>query len=99
MRGAHTGGGLPCSFSGSAGAGRAPVVGFLWKPFDGHDLLSRPVLTTARLGRELFEDTALLRLNSSIVGDDATDFSALSRGALSEAASLYRGAFIDGFYR
>lgn len=52
-----------------------------------------------QVGEEVFLGTAPLRLNPQLVSFDVAEFEgAVARGALAEAAALYRGPFLDGFH-
>lgn len=52
-----------------------------------------------QVGEDAFVGTDPLRLNPHLVAFDVDEFeSAIARGALAEAAALYRGPFLDGFH-
>ncbi len=52
-----------------------------------------------QVGEDAFLGTDPLRLNPQLVAFDVDEFEeAVARGALAEAAALYRGPFLDGFH-
>ena len=90
--------------AGDRGLSRAKLVSLLWP--DSDEEKARRVLaqTLYSLRRDLAVDDLVvggteLRLNPAVITSDFADFvAALDRGALAEAAALYEGPFLDGFY-
>jgi len=89
--------------AGERGLSRDKVIGYLWPespPEKARHALEQVLYALRQsLGDALFLGTNPLRLNPEIMAADVTAFeSAIERGALTEAVSLYRGPFLDGFY-
>src|SRR4029434_1496770 len=51
------------------------------------------------VGDTVFDGTNPIRLNPIVVGSDSREFEqGFARGALADAAELYRGPFLEGFF-
>ena len=89
---------------GDRGISRDKLLALLWS--EGEPDKSRHALTQSlyhirkALGVEkLFLSGADVRLNPGVLASDVADFQrAVADQRLAEAAGLYRGAFLDGFY-
>ena len=90
--------------AGSRGVTREKLIAALWPDADeeqGRKLLTQALYT---LRRDLGDEDAItglkeLRLDQDRVTTDVGQFaSAIAEGALERAASLYGGAFLDGFH-
>lgn len=90
--------------AGIRGASRDRVLSLLWsesEPEKGRQALTQALYHTRRtLGADdLVRATADLSLNPSVLSSDLGDFQdALARGDWREAAELYTGPFLDGFF-
>jgi DNA-binding SARP family transcriptional activator len=90
--------------AGDAGLRRDKLIARLWSesPADNARHALEQLLYSTR--RQFppdgpFDGVDPLRLDPEIIGSDIQEFeSALGRGALGEAAGLYRGPFLDGFF-
>jgi TolB-like protein/DNA-binding SARP family transcriptional activator/Flp pilus assembly protein TadD len=90
--------------SGRTGVSRDKIVAYLWPEADSDH--ARGLLKQAcyALRRDLhqphlFIGVTQLRLNSQVMASDVQAFeTALERGDQAEAAELYTGPFLDGFY-
>lgn len=83
---------------------REKLVGYLWPEADsdrGRNLLnvSTYVLRASLSDSALISEGEDLRLNADLVRSDAADFeAAIERNDLEQAATLYSGPFLDGFF-
>jgi DNA-binding SARP family transcriptional activator len=89
--------------AGDRGLSRDKLLGFLWaeSPPDSarHKLEQALYMLRRQLGEGLFQGTDPLRLNAEILTADITEFErAIGQGEFAQAAALYRGPFLDGFY-
>jgi DNA-binding SARP family transcriptional activator len=90
--------------SGELGLSRDKLLLYLWPDSDEEHARNalRQLLHTVRRGLKepnVFLGTTDLRLNPEAATSDVGEFaSALARGDLAQAATLYRGAFLDGFH-
>jgi DNA-binding SARP family transcriptional activator len=90
--------------SGELGLSRDKLLLYLWPESDEEHARNalRQLLHTVRRGLkepDLFLGTADLRLNPDALSSDVGEFeTALGRGDLEPAVTLYRGAFLDGFH-
>ena len=90
--------------AGERGITRETALAYLWTDTD--EERARRGLTQAiyALRRDLGSDDAItgqreLQLNHELVASDVTEFCArIASGRLEEAATLYLGPFLDGFY-
>ena len=99
------GGGAPSGPSGLRGRGlsRDRVLGILWPESDperARHALSQTIYGLRRaLGAEVVLSTPELRIDTSRVTSDVDDFrSAVRAKRWADAAALYVGPFLDGFY-
>ena len=89
--------------SGAKGVSRDRVLGVLWPDTEeerARQSLSQAIYSLRReLGLEVAVSTAGLRLDSAQISSDVAEFrSAVSGKRWSDAATLYTGPFLDGFY-
>jgi DNA-binding SARP family transcriptional activator len=90
--------------AGEAGLRRDKLVARLWSESSGENARHGLEQLLYSLRRQFpphgpFSGIDPVRLDSGVVESDIQEFeSALRRGALSEAVTLYRGPFLDGFY-
>jgi DNA-binding SARP family transcriptional activator/Tfp pilus assembly protein PilF len=89
---------------GDKGCSRDKLVGYFWPEREEqharHLLANSLYALRGALGQTAVLSSAeSVRLNPDVVSADVTAFqSALERGELEEAADLYTGPFLDGFY-
>jgi DNA-binding SARP family transcriptional activator len=88
--------------AGTRGLTRAKIQACLWPDSTAEHARHGLEQLLYYLRRQLSPNTFLgpdpLRLNPAVIGSDVGDFErALARGALADAAALYRGPFLDGF--
>ena len=92
------------SAAGKSGMSRDKLVAYLWPDADtdhARGLLKQACYALRRDLREpdLFLGTTQLRLNPDVITSDVQDFeTALERRDDAQAAVLYSGPFLDGFY-
>ncbi|MGH7572631.1 MAG: AfsR/SARP family transcriptional regulator, partial [Gemmatimonadota bacterium] len=89
--------------SGERGCSRDRLLLLFWPDASQqrarHSLEQFLYTTRKAMGESLFAGVNPLRLNPGIMTSDVEDFErALGGGDLEDAASLYRGPFLDGFY-
>ena len=89
--------------AGARGLSRAKIQAYLWPENAADSARHGLEQLLYYLRRQLTPDGFLgpdpLRLNPSIISSDVGEFElALARGTLAEAAALYRGSFLDGFF-
>lgn len=89
--------------AGARGLSRDKVVGYLWPESPGpnarHALEQLLYALRQRIHQTLFRGTDPLHLNPDLITSDVAEFEqAITRDAAVEAAELYRGPFLDGFY-
>jgi TolB-like protein/DNA-binding SARP family transcriptional activator/Flp pilus assembly protein TadD len=90
--------------AGRTGLSRDKVLAYLWPEADAEHargLLKQGCYALRRDLRapDLFLDTTQLRLNPDVITSDVQAFeAALERGNAAQAAELYGGPFLDGFY-
>ncbi len=89
--------------AGSRGLTRDKVVAYLWP--DSPDENARHALEQLlysmrrQAPKDLVSGADPLRLNSAVIGSDVAEFEkAIAEGKLADAAALYRGPFLDGFF-
>jgi len=87
-----------------SGYSREKLIGYLWPESDGARARHRLADTVYQIRRSLCEDAVLtvgetLRLDADVVRSDVCAFQdALDAGQFTNAAELYRGPFLDGFF-
>ena len=89
--------------SGDRGVSRDQLQVLFWPdsaPEAARHALDQLLYSMRRaLGESVFLGINPLQLNPAVVSSDVADFqSALSRSALADAVTLYRGAFLNGFF-
>jgi DNA-binding SARP family transcriptional activator/TolB-like protein len=89
--------------SGEKGISRDKLIDYLWSESNGdsgrHSLEQLLHALRRSLGDSVFSGTNPLSLNSEVIASDVEEFNrAMSNGAFADAASLYRGPFLEGFY-
>jgi DNA-binding SARP family transcriptional activator len=90
--------------SGEQGVSRERLVSILWPdagPERGRKALTQTLYSLRRAtgADDLFEGVGEVRLNRAVVDCDVIEFDvALREHRLAEAADLYRGPFLEGFY-
>ena len=89
--------------AGERGMSRDKLQAYLWpeSPADNarHALEQLLYALRRQLGDNVLLGPNPVALNTEVIRSDVDDFQrALERGALEEAASLYQGAFLDGFF-
>ncbi|MGH7467914.1 MAG: BTAD domain-containing putative transcriptional regulator [Longimicrobiales bacterium] len=88
--------------SGPRGITREKILGILWPETDEeqarHTLSQTLYLLRRETGREWVSGTILLRLHDSIASDVGQFQDALGANRLENAAELYTGTFLEGFY-
>lgn len=88
--------------AGKRGISREQVIGVLWEKAaedQARHALAQTLYSMRRdAGRELIVGTTQLRLDPAISSDVGELETALAGGALDQAAELYSGRFLDGFY-
>ncbi|HWB43746.1 MAG TPA: BTAD domain-containing putative transcriptional regulator [Gemmatimonadales bacterium] len=90
--------------AGERGLTRDKLLGVLWpdaEPDKGRSVLAQALYALRRdLGSDqLFLGTIEVRLNPEVISSDAAEFAAaLAAGRPEDAAALYGGPFLDGFY-
>ncbi|HEX3868120.1 MAG TPA: BTAD domain-containing putative transcriptional regulator, partial [Gemmatimonadaceae bacterium] len=90
--------------AGERGISRDKVLALLWS--DGEPDKSRHALTQALYhtrkalrAEQIFLNSGDLRLNPDVISSDVLDMQrAVDEGRLEDAAELYAGPFLDGFY-
>jgi DNA-binding SARP family transcriptional activator len=88
--------------AGSRGITRERIIGILWPDTDEeqarHTLSQTLYLMRRETGRPWATGTTPLRLHDSITSDVVQFQDALDTNQLERAATLYTGAFLEGFY-
>lgn len=89
--------------AGERGLSRDKLQAYLWPespPENARHALEQLLYALRRqLGEDAFLGSNPVALNRAVIGSDVDDFQrALEQGALEEAAALYRGPFLDGFF-
>jgi len=89
--------------AGERGLTRDKLVGVLWPESPGENARHALEQLLYSLRRQFPEEVVLgpdpLRLNPAVITSDVAEFQhALTHGALSAAAGLHRGPFLDGFF-
>ena len=89
--------------AGNRGVSRDSLLACLWSESTAgnarHSLEQLLHALRRALGDSIFSGTNPVGLNSDIIASDVAEFErALERGALAEAAALYAGPFLNGFY-
>ncbi|MGH7551566.1 MAG: AfsR/SARP family transcriptional regulator, partial [Longimicrobiales bacterium] len=88
--------------AGSRDITREKIIGILWPDTDEkqarHTLSQTLYLMRRETGRPWATGTTLLRLHDSITSDVVQFQDALDTSQLERAATLYGGAFLEGFY-
>jgi DNA-binding SARP family transcriptional activator len=89
--------------SGERGLTREQLIGYLWADTSEesarHALDQLLYAIRRAMGDEVFSGVSPLRLNPDIVSADVALFEdALAHGKTGEAAALYKGPFLEGFY-
>lgn len=90
--------------AGDRGLSRDKILGYLWpesEPDKARNVLAQALYALRRdlASDQLFLGTIDLRLNPEVIGSDVADFcAATAAGRMEEAAALYAGPFLDGFY-
>jgi DNA-binding SARP family transcriptional activator len=90
--------------AGESGMSRDKLVAYLWPESDAerarHVLNQLLYAQRRQVGDDsLFQGRKTLRLNAAVITTDVDDLTkALARGDRAEAAGLYRGPFLDGFF-
>jgi serine/threonine-protein kinase len=89
--------------AGSRGLTRAKIQAYLWSESAAdsarHGLEQLLYYLRRQSAADVFLGPDPLRLNPSVISSDVAAFEqALARGVPAEAAALYRGPFLDGFF-
>ena len=89
--------------AGERGLSRDQLLGYLWPESTAtnarHSLEQLVHAIRRALGDDVFAGVNPLRVNPAVVSSDVDEFeSALARGAFTDAAALYKGPFLSGFY-
>ena len=89
--------------AGDTGLSRDKLVAYLWPERDerARHLLAQTLYALRRElgGEEVVLGSDPVRLNPQLLPSDVAEFeTALDKGELEQAASLYRGPFLDGFH-